>query len=254
MQDKIWIGAVNYLNTKPLLYGLEQGALGDLVELSGDYPARIASRLMEGSIDAGLVPVAVIPRLKQHYIIADYCIGCDGDVASVCLFSNEPIEELDTVILDYQSRSSVNLFRILLKEFWKLDIKLVNGGPGFEDRIEGKTGVILIGDRALKKRRHVNHIYDLGGAWKQHTGLPFVFAAWVANKPLPAEFVTTFNQTNAEGFNHLEEIVSKIDFPEYDLMKYYTRDIDYTLDERKMQGMKLFLEKLSLLPPADPGQ
>ena len=247
-EKKIRVGAVNYLNTRPLLYGFEHGSLQDQIELSGDYPARVAKQLIEGSIDVGLVPVAIIPKLRDYYIVADYCIGCDGKVASVCLFSNEPIEKLDTVILDYQSRTSVNLFRILMNEFWRLDIKMIEGHPGFESRISGKTGAVLIGDRALRMRNKAKYIYDLGEIWKLYTGLPFVFAAWIANKKLPDRFRTAFNNASAEGFKHLDEIVSQVDFPEYDLMKYYTSDISYILDEEKMKGMNLYLEKLALLP------
>ena len=94
MEGKIRIGAVSYLNTKPLIYGLEQGMMKDEIELVVDYPSRIASQLINNEIDAGLVPVAIIPHLKEYYIISDYCIGCDGEVASVCLFSEVPIQQV----------------------------------------------------------------------------------------------------------------------------------------------------------------
>ena len=117
--NKIKVGAVSYLNTKPLLYGFEQSGFMDSIELVQDFPARIAEMLLNDEIDIGLVPVAVIPENKAFHIVSDYCIGAINEVASVCLFSEVPIEKIETVILDYQSRTSVQLCIILLKHFWK---------------------------------------------------------------------------------------------------------------------------------------
>jgi chorismate dehydratase len=102
---KIKVGAVSYLNTKPLLYGVKRSGLMDKIELIEEYPAKIAQMLLDNQIDVGLVPVAIIPKLKEAYIITDFCIGAEGEVASVCLFSEVPVEEIETVILDYQSRT-----------------------------------------------------------------------------------------------------------------------------------------------------
>src|SRR4051794_25941902 len=107
LERKIRVGAVSYLNTKPLIYGLEQGYLKDDIELVYDYPSHIASMLLNDDIDVGLVPVAIIPKLKEAHIITDFCIGADGAVASVCLFSEVPLEDTEKILLDYQSRSSV---------------------------------------------------------------------------------------------------------------------------------------------------
>src|SRR5215471_11073597 len=118
---KIKVGVVSHLNTKPLIYGFEQGMMQDRVELVPDYPSRIAGMLINDEIDLGLVPVAVIPRLRDSYIISDYCIGAEGEVASVCLFSDVPLGQVKEVLLDYQSRTSVRLARLLLKEYWQVD-------------------------------------------------------------------------------------------------------------------------------------
>jgi len=118
---KIKVGAVSYLNTKPLIYGFQQGMMNNEIELIEDYPSSIAGMLLDNVIDVGLVPVAIIPRLKEHHIIGDYCIGTSGEVASVCLFSDVPIEQAEEVLLDYQSRTSVRLAKILLKEYWKVN-------------------------------------------------------------------------------------------------------------------------------------
>ena len=113
--DKIRVGAVSYLNTKPLLYGIKRHEIINDIELIEDYPSKIAQLLIEDKIDVGLIPVAATTKLPSWHIVSDYCIGCHGAVASVCLFSNVPIEQVERVYLDYQSRTSVNLARILLK-------------------------------------------------------------------------------------------------------------------------------------------
>jgi len=114
------VGAVSYLNTKPLLYGIRQAEIISAIELTIDYPSRIASMLLRDEIDIGLVPVAIIPQMKEYHINGDFCIGSDGPVASVCLFSEEPMDRIEKVLLDYQSRTSVELARVLLKQYWKI--------------------------------------------------------------------------------------------------------------------------------------
>src|SRR5215467_8843515 len=120
---KIKIAAVTYLNTKPFVYGIHQSGLSKEVELILDYPAGIAEELQNGNADVALLPVAVIPEIQNAEIVTDYCIGCDGTVSSVCLYSDVPIEEAKEIFFDYQSRTSVELAKILLNDFWKLNLK-----------------------------------------------------------------------------------------------------------------------------------
>ena len=104
------------MNTKPLLYGIKRHPVINEIELTEDYPARIAQMLIDDEVDVGLIPVAATLRLKEWYINGDYCIGSNGTVASVWIFSEVPMEEIERVYLDYQSRTSVNLAKVLLKE------------------------------------------------------------------------------------------------------------------------------------------
>lgn len=245
---KIRVGAVSYLNTKPLLYGVKRHPILDSIELIEDYPARIAQMLVDDEIDVGLIPVAATRRLAEWHIVSDYGIGAVGPVASVCLFSEVPMEQVETVILDYQSRTSVNLARVLLKEYWKKDVKLVNAeGEDFRNQISGSTAGVIIGDRALEQRSKSKYIYDLAQAWIDHTGLPFVFAAWISNKELPEDFKQSFNVANAIGLSKIDKVVAENSFPFFDLKTYYTDCISYEIDEAKKQGLMLFLEKLSAL-------
>ena len=245
--SKIKVGAVSYLNTKPLIYGFQQGLMNNSIELTEDYPSRIAAMLLNDEIDVGLVPVAIIPALKEYHIISDYCIGATGEVASVCLFSDVPIDEVKEVLLDYQSRTSVRLAKILLKEYWKVNPLLTNAKADFRQHIKGTTAGLVIGDRAFEQRKVAAYVYDLGKAWKDLTGLPFVFAAWISNKKLEADFIIAFNAATGAGMQVLNEIVEQNPYPLFDLKKYFTEHISYTLDDEKKAGLNLFLEKLKIL-------
>jgi chorismate dehydratase len=245
---KIKVGAVSYLNTKPLLYGIKHHRVFQQIELIEDYPSHIAQLLIDDKIDLGLIPVAAIPQLKELYIITDYCIGADGAIASVCLFSEVPIEEVKSVFLDYQSKTSVNLAKILLKDYWKKKVKFIDAsGEDFRNQIKDTTAGVVIGDRALQQRQSSKYIYDLGEVWKKHTGLPFVFAAWVANKELPVDFIADFNKANSFGLLHLKKVISENKSSYFNLKEYYTNYISYSFDNEKRKGMSLFLTLLSTL-------
>ncbi|MDB5197634.1 MAG: menaquinone biosynthesis protein [Flaviaesturariibacter sp.] len=244
--EKIKVAAVSYLNTKPLLYGVKRHEVMQDIELIEDYPSKIAQMLIDGAVDVGLVPVAVIPFLKEYHIVTDYCIGADGPVASVCLFSEVPMEEVTKVYLDYQSRTSVMLATILLKEYWKSSAELMPAkGEDYRNEIKGTTAGLVIGDRAFEQRLHSKYIYDLADVWKRHTGLPFVFAAWISNRKLPDDFIKRFNEANAFGLEHLDEVVFENRSPYYDLYKYFSHNINYELNDSKRTALQLFLEKLS---------
>ena len=236
---------MSYLNTKPLIYGFEQGMMKDKVELIIDYPAKIAAALLNDEIDIGLIPVAIIPEMKEYHIIGNHCISSEGEVASVCLFSEVPLDEIETVLLDYQSRTSVMLAQVLMKEFWKIDPIIQKADKNFQSMIKDTTAAIVIGDRALEQRKISAYQYDLGLAWKEYTGLPFVFAAWVSNKILPTDFIINFDKANAIGLANLDKVIEQNPFSTYDLLTYYTDNIKFTLRDDKRKAIDLFLEKLN---------
>lgn len=243
--SKIKVAAVSYLNTKPLLWGIERSDVMADISLLLDYPANLAASLLAGDIDMALLPVAAMPGIPGARIVSDYGIAADDDVASVSLFSKVPLEEVEAVYLDYQSRSSVRLATLLLKEYWKKDVQLLPAPPDYIDGIRGTTAGVIIGDRALEQRHNFQYIYDLAKAWKDWTGFPFVFAAWVANKELPPGFLARFNAANAEGLRHITEVVAANPFPHYDLETYYRHNIHYHLDADKLRGLEAFLDLIS---------
>ncbi len=240
--QKVKVGAVSYLNTKPLLYGFEKGMMKEEVKLMIDHPGNIATALLNGSIDIGLVPVAILPQMNNYFIVSDYGITADGAVASVCLFSEVPLEQIETVLLDYQSRTSVELVQYLFKNYWKMEVVFKNADADFLQHIKGTTAAVVIGDRAFEQRAICPFIFDLGEAWKLTTGLPFVFAAWVSNKPVEHKFITAFNSANQYGLEHLEEVVLENPYQLFDLYRYYTQYIQYKLSDAKLKGMQLFLD------------
>jgi chorismate dehydratase len=248
VQKKVRVGAVSYLNTKPLIYGFENGLMKDNIDLIIDYPSKIANMLLGDEIDVGLVPVAIIPELNECHLISDYCIGSVDEVASVCLFSEVPLDKIEKVLLDYQSRTSVALLKVLIKEYWKIDVVFEETSGDYQSKISGTTAGLVIGDRALQQRKVSHYIYDLGSEWKNFTGLPFVFAAWISNKKLDNSFIQHFNEANALGLNKIDEVVKENLFNIFDLKHYYTDCISFDLDGNKKKGLELFLEKIKKEP------
>jgi chorismate dehydratase len=243
LERKINVGIVSYLNTRPLVYGLKLPPISDEIKLIEETPARLADLLVSDEIDVGLVPVAIIPHLKEHFIVGDYCIGTETEVASVCLFSEVPLYQIETVYLDYESRSSVALLKWLMKEYWGIHPKIIQATDDtYRREISGTTAGLVIGDRAFEQRKVSTFIYDLASEWRSITGLPFVFAAWVSNKPMTDSFIKEFNHANAIGLDHIDDIVSEHHFDLFDLKKYYSLHMSYKLDERKRKGMDLFLQ------------
>ena len=247
---KYKVSAVSYLNTVPFIHGLKQSELIHNIDLHLHYPSICADKLINGTVDLALVPVAVIPKLKDSYIISDYCIGADGAVDTVCLYSDVPITEIESIGLDYQSRSSVALLKVLLKEYWQLKPELKKVDIGFEDSIKGDHAALVIGDRGFALNTNHDYIYDLSAIWKKMTGLPFVFAAWVANKKLPQYFISNFNTALEKGLSDIDRVLA-LEGDNYphciNPEDYLNNKISYNLDAEKKKGMELFLKKVTNL-------
>ncbi len=241
------ISAVSYLNTIPFIHGLKQSDLIKTIDLQLDYPSICADKLINGTVDLALVPVVAILKLKEAYIISDYCIGANGAVDTVCLYSDVPIEEIESIALDYQSRTSVALLKLLLKDYWRLNPILINEEVGFEDKIKGKHAALVIGDRAFAMNDKHKFIYDLSAIWTEMTGLPFVFAAWVSNSQLSQDFINAFNKALEKGLTNIDRALA-FEVDSYPNCKnpedYLNNKISYSLDSEKKKGMELFLRKI----------
>lgn len=244
--SKIKISAVSYTNSLPFIYGLENSDIINHIEIAKDIPSVCAHKLLENQVDIGLVPVAVIPKLKHYEILSDYCIGASGKVRSVILASYKPIEEIQTILLDYHSKSSVMLTRVLAKHYWKIDVKWTDTNEGFENKINLEEAAVIIGDKAMAVEKNFPYVYDLAEEWIKFTGLPFVFAAWVANKEIGETFKREFNRALKMGIENIDKTISYFDLsylPSYiDPKQYLSDNIDFKLDKDKKEGMKLFLD------------
>lgn len=238
--SKIKISAVSYTNTKPFIYGIKHSAIIDKIDLSLDIPSDCAMKLIDNQVDIGLIPVAEIPNVPNANIVAEYCIGSAGAVNSVFIFSDVPISEVRTVKLDSHSRTSNNLAKVLLKFHWKKEVVFVTDAAA--------DAIVLIGDRTFDKKKEYAFAYDMGQAWMDFTGLPFVYAAWVANKTIPQDFIREFNNALALGLSMRGQLIK--DLPvhaDIDLEDYLLHKLDFELTEAKRSALRLFLDYITKL-------
>jgi chorismate dehydratase len=249
MTKKYLVSIVKYTNTLPLRYGINNSPVLAEMDLQLDIPAVCAQKLLDNKVDIGLVPVAVIPLLKEYHIISKYCIGSNERVDTVKLYSAVPLQEIETVYLDYQSRTSVMLAKVLCKNYWKINPAFVNAEAGFENTISGKDAAVVIGDRCFGLNGKFAYEYDLAFEWKTYTGLPFVFAAWVSNKKIDEGFISRMESAMQYGIEHTDEAIkSEKDITDAIMIKkYLTERINYQLDEAKKESMILFLDLIKQL-------
>jgi chorismate dehydratase len=250
--DKIRISAVKYDNTYPFIHGLKESGFDKSVILETDHPADCAAKLINGKVDIGLIPVAVLPLLKEYHIIGDYCIGANGNVRTVMLLGNCPFDEIRNIYLDYRSRSSVALSKVLAKNYWKKEFNWINTSKGFDFLNIGlNEAVVLIGDQCFEFENSFRYKIDLAGEWKKFSGLPFVFACWAANKKLDNSFISEFNEALKLGVNNIDAVVENFGktgiIKGNVLKKYLEENIDYNFNDEKKAGLKLFLELLGEL-------
>lgn len=237
--NKYRVSAISYTNTKPFVYGLQHSKISDQIELNFDIPAECARKLIENQTDIGIVPVAALLLIPDCHIIADYCIGAVGAVDSVFIFSDKPINEIGSIRLDLQSRTSNNLARVLLKNYWK----------AFPEFVEGEADAFVeIGDRTFGKKNKFPFVYDLAEEWMKFTGLPFAFAVWASNKALPEAFVEEFNEALKFGLAHRKEVLNELaPRNDFDYHDYLMSKLNYDLDDRKRKAIDQYLALVKAL-------
>lgn len=240
--NKIRISAVAYTNTKPFIYGINHSEVLNQIDLSLDIPSDCAAKLIDGTVDVGLIPVAAIPHVPNANIISDYCIGSVGAVNSVFIFSNIPVSEIRTLRLDSHSRTSNNLAKVLLKFHFKQEVS-------YTTDIHAQTdAIVLIGDRTFGKKDDYAFAYDMGEEWMNFTGLPFVYAAWVANKVIPEAFINEFNTALKNGLAARKELLKTLPVnPVFDLDDYLMHKLDFELTAQKREALSLFLSYIEQL-------
>jgi len=250
--EKIRISAVRYANTYPFLYGLTESGFNKRAIIETDHPSDCAAKLIEGRSDVGLIPVAAIPLMKESHIISDYCIGANGRVRTVQMMGNYEFKDVRRVYLDYRSRTSVNLIKVLARHYWKKDFIWIDTSEGFDfASVANNEAVVLIGDQCFEFESHYRYRCDLAEEWKKYSGLPFVFACWISNKSLPDDFVEDFNNALSLGVKNIDLVTERYgksgSITGMELRKYLTENIDFLLDNEKKKAMSLFLDLLKRL-------
>jgi chorismate dehydratase len=238
---KYRIAAVSYVNTLPFLYGLKQHGMREITETILAHPARCAELLQKGEVDIALCPVGALPGIGEYHVITDYCIGCNGPVRTVGVYSNRPFNELTHVVLSPESRTSNLLVQILNGEYWKREIEFI---PAMTGSAYGSfsTGFLYIGDVCFQKEKEFTYRTDLGQAWKEWTGLPFVFACWISREKTDDDFVEKLNTAFLDGIRNLEGLTFPAGIDTQVYLEYLKRNISFEFDQGKKTAMKIFLE------------
>lgn len=242
------IAAVSYLNTFPFVYGIQHSGLLNDYKLELAIPSLCAEKLYTNEVDVALVPVGAIPSFPSYQIVTDYCIGAVSKVKTVLLLSQKPLDSIQDIYLDFDSRTSVQLVQVLAREFWKIQPKWHSLKPGQIDALNPNEAVVAIGDKTFEMVSRYPYIYDLAEEWIRCTNLPFVFAAWMSLNPIDPNLVVQLNQALQWGVDHkkgsLEQFKEKLP-RQVDCLDYLERNISFHLDHQKRAGMNLFLDYLT---------
>lgn len=254
------LGAVSYLNTKPLVYGLD--AHPDQFDVRFDVPAKCAMLLHEGKVDLGLIPAIEYLRGSDYHIVPDVAIASDGAVATVALFARKPIGEVRTIALDLSSRTSVALTRVLCATHWRIQPTFTPAEPDLEAMLQRADAALVIGDPAFDidpERRGVTKI-DLGAEWRQLTGLPFVYAMWVGRPgAASAAQCRALQRARDRGVAHLADIARGVGGGDRELerrsLQYLRDNLKFNLGDREAAGLRRFHElaaDIALVPALQP--
>lgn len=244
--NRLRIGAVSYLNTKPLVHGID--SRGGELDLIFDLPSRLADRMAAGDLDVALIPSIEVITEPAYTVVSDACIGCHGPVWSVKLLSRVAPEKIKTLALDEGSRTSRVLARIILhKQFGVLPelspLKIT------DDWTQSQTdAVLIIGDRAMSADPpEFPYVWDLGEAWNQMTGLPFVFALWAARTTESLDRLDwILSQSRDTGVADISSIAAA-NAAGYDLSvdqarHYLEHNLHFYLGGAEKQGLELYFQ------------
>jgi chorismate dehydratase len=244
MNPPLKISAVSYLNTFPFVYGILKSGCLENFRLDLDVPSICAEKLKNDEVDIALVPVGALPDFDHPFIVSEYCIGATGKVKTVLLLSQKPLEQINNIYLDYDSRTSVKLATVLAEHFWKISPHWKNLDPGRSDRPEQLESIVAIGDKTFELVKQYKYIYDLAEEWFRFTGLPIVFAVWLSKKDVPPLLKEQLNQSLSYGIQHKSEALDyfKDKLPSSsDCLDYLENNISFQFNEEKKKGLRLFL-------------
>lgn len=247
--------AVSYLNTIPFIYGLRHHSKFG-AELLLAPPANCYKNFVEGKADIALMPAAMVPSLPDAEIVTDYCIGASGDVRTVVVVSNTPIERVQRILLDPHSKTSVQLCGYLAKNLWHIEPEWVElDDYALLDTPTDGDAYLIIGDKVFDNEGKFRYSYDLASEWNRATGLPFAFAVWVARKGLSYDIHDELQAAFTFGVEHIYEAILESDYADRDYAyEYLTRNIDFLFDIQKHNALKKFWDfGLKVKPKVNPG-
>jgi predicted solute-binding protein len=245
----VGVAGIAYLNSRPLLAGLQAGIAAEfLYRFELAEPGSCAERLARGEVAAALVPVATLPFLPGVRVETGLGVACRGAVKSVLLISRVPIERIATLAVHRASRSSVVLARLLLAERYGVHPEVTMADPPLAGMLDHADAAVIIGDPAMRERRRTGMVeLDLGKAWVEWTGLPFVFAVWAVAAAAPVALESLLTQSLAYAQEHWRELVptwaAAHALPEPAVQEYLASTLHFTLDEHDRAGMAEFLAR-----------
>ncbi|MCE9606231.1 MAG: menaquinone biosynthesis protein [Planctomycetia bacterium] len=256
MATKIRVGAVSYLNTKPLIYDFARFAPD--AELVLDYPSKLADALAAGTLDVALIPSIEFFQDPTYTIVSDACIGCRGPVLSVKLYCRTPPDKIRSLALDEGSRTSAALTKILLKQRYGIEPEIEPLPLGDSLGQSRADAVLLIGDRAMHAPAGSFHtIWDLGDEWCRWAELPFVFAMWTARAGVDLQGIDkALERSRDAGIANLASIAEReapalgLTVPE--CLAYLRDNLYFYLGSREARGLALFQKlarEMHLAPP-----
>jgi chorismate dehydratase len=261
------VSAISFLNTAPLMWDFEQGEtareLARQFDLSYTVPSQCAEQLGDGTADIGIIPVAAYTTIPDLVVVPDVAIAAKNAVRSILLISKVPVEKIRNVATDDSSRTSAALVEIFLRKFVGVTPGFTRQEPALKEMLKWHDAALVIGDPALQANTESYYVYDLAEQWRQWTGRPFVFAFWAVRQAALSEtssqidIARVFQQSRDNGMKHLPEIVSawapRLALPEKLVADYLAENVDYTLDQENLEGLRLFFRyavECKVLPAA----
>ncbi len=277
---KLRISIVEFLNTAPLVWGFTDGPLAGKYELSFAVPSQCAEDLRAGRADVGIIPSIEYQRMDDVVAVPGMAIASKHEVRSLLVVSKVPIEMARSFALDTNSRSTVGLARILSRRHWNIDPEFIDMPPDADKMLARADAALVIGDPALRLRLMMDamqaktpmgdgccgcggedmhpvkgvetlFMYDMAQQWREMTGLPAVLAIWVARRGvLTPEMIADFQASRDYGLSHIGDIAEgaalKLELPPRDLERYLTENIDFSLDEENLAGLRRYYEECAL--------
>jgi chorismate dehydratase len=283
---KLRISIVEFLNTAPLVWGFTDGPLAGKYDLSFAVPSQCAEDLRAGRVDVGIIPSIEYQRMEDVVALPGMAVAAKNEVRSLLVISKVPIEMAQSFALDTNSRSTVGLVHLLCQKHWNIAPEFIDSAPDPDKMLARADAALIIGDPALSLRLRMDalqakvpqgadccgrdgseqliknvqtlFIYDVAQQWREMTGLPCVLAIWVARRgAVTPKIVADFLASREYGLARIDEIAEgaalKLDLPPRELERYLTENIDFSLDEENLAGLRLYYEQCAragLIPRA----